>query len=116
MPSIQDEIYKSFAAVAGAQASSGGGVANLVGDLVAEFSKTQPGGTAQAQRRTQAPAVAGKSVAGTVESIATTVLKSGFGMAPLVSEVLGLFGGGGAPAPAPLVKYAMPPAIHFEAA
>src|SRR5471030_2733876 len=37
-------------------------------------------------------------------------------MVPLVSELLGLFGGGGSPAPAPLVKYAMPAAINFEAA
>jgi hypothetical protein len=45
------------------------------------------------------------------------VFKSGLGMAPLVSGLLSLFGGGGgAPTPAPLVKYAMPERIDFEGA
>jgi len=105
----QDELYKAFAAVSGQQSSNLGGMANSLADMVAQIGKIQTNQTA-------APAAAGKSTASTIESIAGTVLKSGFGMVPLVSELLGLFGGGGSTAPAPLVKYAMPAAINFEAA
>jgi hypothetical protein len=105
----QDELYKAFAAVSGQQSSNLGGMANSLADMVAQIGKIQT-------NQTDAPAAAGKSTASTIESIAGTVLKSGFGMLPLVSELLGLFGGGGSTAPAPLVKYAMPAAINFEAA
>jgi hypothetical protein len=105
----QDELNKAFAAVSGQQSSNLEGMANSLADMVAQIGKTQTSQTA-------APANAGPSTASTIESIAGTVLKSGFGMVPLVSELLGLFGGGGSPAPAPLVKYAMPAAINFEAA
>lgn len=106
---IQDELSKAFAAVSGQQSSSLGGMANSLADIVTRIGATQ---TTQAT----APAAAGESTVSRVESIASTVLKSGFGMVPLVSELLGLFGGGGSPAPAPLVKYAMPASINFEAA
>jgi hypothetical protein len=105
----QDELSKAFAAVSGQPSSNLDGMANSLADIVTQI-------TAQTQTQKSAPAAAGKSTASTVESIAGTVLKSGFGMVPLVSELLGLFGGGGSTAPAPLVKYAMPAAINFEAA
>jgi hypothetical protein len=105
----QDELSKAFAAASGQQASSLDGMANSLADIVTRIGTTQTSPAA-------APAASGESTASTVESIASTVLKSGFGMVPLVSELLGLFGGGASPAPAPLVKYAMPAAINFEAA
>jgi len=52
----------------------------------------------------------------TLSSVASTVLKSGFGLAPLVSGLIGLFGGGDTTAPAPLVKYALPAAVDFQTA
>jgi hypothetical protein len=56
-------------------------------------------------------------VGSTIESIASTVLTSGLGVVPLVTELLGLFGGGGgSPAPPQLVKYAMPAKLDFAAA
>lgn len=53
---------------------------------------------------------------GAGDSIVSTVLKTGLGAAPLVRLVAGLFGGGGAEAPPPLVKYAWPTAINRERA
>jgi hypothetical protein len=52
----------------------------------------------------------------TVGSVASTVLKSGFGLAPLIGGLVSLFSGGDAETPAPLVKYALPQAIDFQAA
>lgn len=56
----------------------------------------------------------GGSIGHTIETVASTVLKSGLGMVPLIGGLLGLFGGGGSPAPPPLTKYAMPSSIAFE--
>ncbi len=52
----------------------------------------------------------------TVETILSTVFKSGFGLIPLVGGLLGLFGGGGSETTMPLVKYALPPTLEFQAA
>lgn len=54
----------------------------------------------------------GNSVVSTVSKIFT----SGLGLVPLVSGLLGLFGGGGAPEPPPLVKYTMPERLYFQGA
>ena len=55
------------------------------------------------------------SVAGAIGNSALKLFTSGLGLMPLVSGLAGLFGGGDEPAPAPLVKYAMPRPIHIAA-
>jgi hypothetical protein len=102
----QDELYKTFVAVSGKQASNLDEIANSLAGVAAVINKTPADGGG----------VGGGSVGGTIESIASTVLKSGFGMVPLVGELLGLFGGGGSPPPPALVKYAMPAKLAFEGA
>jgi hypothetical protein len=52
----------------------------------------------------------------TAGAVAATVLKSGFGLAPLIGGLVNLFSGGEAETPAPLVKYALPTPIDFQAA
>ena len=99
---------------------------------------TEAGGTAEssvattgasATLRSQigtAPTSAGQNVHGgsqtdnpgggsSAGSILTDVFESGFGVAPLVGELLGLFGGG-ATSPAAPVKYEMPASISFMSA
>src|SRR5450432_396283 len=118
----QDELYKTFAAVSGKQAANLDEFANSMAGVVAQINKILPDQTVLAQASKSTPAAAGGgegvggSVGSTVESIASTVLKSGFGVVPLASELLGLFGGGEPAAPPPLVKYAMPAKVNFEAA
>ncbi len=59
----------------------------------------------------------GSSVASTIGGMAGNVLGGGFGLSPLLSSLLGLFGGGNkSEPPPPLVKYSAPPAIQFESA
>jgi hypothetical protein len=120
----QDELYKTFAAVSGKQASNLDEVANSLAGVVAQINNVQPVQTVQAQAPKDTLAATagtspdtGASVGSTLESIASTVLEGGFGVVPLVSELLGLFGGGGgSAAAAPLVKYTMPEKADFEAA
>ena len=75
-------------------------------------------GSNQAQAASSSTSAAGTSNSGgiTAESIVSTVLESGLGMMPLVVGLLGLFEGGGTPAPATLEKYAMPERQYFEGA
>jgi len=61
------------------------------------------------------PAVTGHS-SGSSGGVLSTVVKSAFGLAPLVSGLIKLFGGGSAPEPPPLIRYTAPPSLRFDAA
>jgi hypothetical protein len=94
----QDTLSKIFAALSGTSLGFvSGGLIGTVADAVSP-------GTPAKQDTTSAG------------SIALDVVKSGLGLVPLATMLLGLFGGGDDTAPAPLVKYAMPPRVNFDAA
>jgi len=57
----------------------------------------------------------GSGVADTFLSVASKVFESGLGIVPLVSGLMGLFGGGQS-TPPPLVRYAMPEHLYFTGA
>jgi hypothetical protein len=57
----------------------------------------------------------GKSTASTVESVVSTVFGSGLGLIPLISSLVGLFGGGSS-APSPLTRYAPPASLNLSLA
>jgi hypothetical protein len=61
-------------------------------------------------------ATTNNSGGGGASSIVSTVLESALGVVPLVSGLLGLFGGGDSSTPPPLLKYSLPPSIAFDAA
>ena len=113
---VQDEIYKTFLEVSGQQASALSGMSTLA-DVLAQVQELQAARPAPNVRTTATATSAsqGSSVEDTLSSVASTVLKSGFGLAPLVGGLFQLFGGGDAPTPAPLVKYALPASINFQA-
>lgn len=55
-------------------------------------------------------------IGSTLENVALDVLKSGFGVVPIIGSLLGLFGGGDSdPAPT-LTKYQMPASVDYQAA
>jgi hypothetical protein len=95
--STQDRLYNLFASIFGGQGFDLSSMIQTLSGTGGSAAGTQAGG-------------------GGAGSIATTVLKSAFGVIPLVSGLLGLFGGGDSPAPPPLVKYSLPAPIAFEAA
>jgi hypothetical protein len=63
-----------------------------------------------------AQAASSEGIGSVVESVVSTVLKNGFGMLPLISGLLGLFGGASTPDPPALLKYAMPSSLTFQGA
>ncbi len=99
----QETLFRIFAALSGAATGPAGGGA------IASAIDAATGAGASATTKSQ-------GAGSTVESIAMDVLKSGFGMVPLVTTLFGLFGGGGAETPPPLVKYALPEPVSFQAA
>jgi hypothetical protein len=120
----QDKLYETFVAASGQLDSNPGGalasgeeIAASLSDTVNQLGELQGGSEAQAASGSSGTSSASttSSDGSTAESIATTVLESGLGMVPLIVGLLGLFGGGGTPAPT-LEKYAMPERQYFEGA
>ncbi|MCU1235009.1 MAG: hypothetical protein JWP63_2976 [Candidatus Solibacter sp.] len=127
---IQDELYKTFLQLQGQQATALSGVSVTLGDVLAQVQDLRSATPAPNVKKTttssssssssgsagSASTSQGSSLGDTLTGVASTVFKSGFGLAPLVTELFGLFGGGGSAAPPPLVKYAMPASVAFQAA
>ena len=94
----QETLSRIFAALSGNSLGAvGGGLIGAAADAVS-------------------PNPAAKQNTSSAGTIALDVVKSGLGVVPLATMLLGLFGGGDDPAPPPLVKYAMPAQVRFEAA
>ena len=111
----QDELLNAFLAVSGDQSRS------LDDTMQALTSYGATGGTAAANsggQNVEGGPITQTSSGGagsTVESVATSVLASGFGIAPLIGGLLGLFGGG-SPSASPPLQYQMPAPISFVSA
>jgi hypothetical protein len=71
--------------------------------------------TTAIQQNAAAQGSTGGSTASTVGSVASAVFGSGLGLIPLVSSLVGLFGGG-SEAPPTLTKYAAPAALNLSLA
>jgi hypothetical protein len=54
------------------------------------------------------------STIGTVGNIASQILGDGLGLVPLISGLVGLFGGGGVSTPPPLVTYTAPDSLSLD--
>ena len=100
-------------------------VQGFVNQMSLETSQTtEPAGsdsratTSKSQAQTpQADSTASSGFATKVENTATNLGNARFAAMPLISTLIGLFGGGSKPeTPEPLVKYAMPRSLHLVAA
>jgi hypothetical protein len=115
----EDEIYQNFLEVSQQNAAAEGqSLASLIlqAEQVRQDMAQQTAGASNTVRRSsgsQSGSDDGESVFSTV----LDVFKGGFGVSPLVQGIASLFGSGDdSPAATPLVKYALPPAINFQAA
>ena len=111
-------MYRRFLEVAGQQAYQNADTRALLADVIAQFQEVTnrlPGATQAVQGPVAKTAATGTG-SSTAGAVASTVLKSGFGLAPLVEGLVSLFKGSEPEAPPALVKYAMPTSIQFQAA
>ena len=115
----QEELYQSFLTVAGQQTSALGDATAMLADVIAQAREQQSSNPApipaanQTQTGTQTGSSGSGSTSGTVEK---TMLEAEAGLPLLIAGLVSAFGGGGSSTPPPLVKYAMPAAVDFQAA
>ena len=126
----QETILTIFRDVSGGNTSSGSTQTSALSDLTSQLVETSrqiaESGGAQAEAiGANTKAVESAQKTGSTEptsggvsagAILSTVFKSGLGLIPLVSGLLGLFGGGSDPEPPPLVRYALPQSLNVTAA
>ena len=114
----QEELYQSFLTVAGQQTSALGDATAMLADVIAQAREQQSSNPApipaanQTQTGTQTGSSGSGSTSGTVEK---TMLEAEAGLPLLIAGLVSAFGGGGSSTPPPLVKYAMPAAVDFQA-
>jgi hypothetical protein len=68
----------------------------------------------QAVIQNSASQTGGRSAGSTIGSIASSVFGSGLGLAPLVSSLVNLFGGGRSEPPPSLLRYVAPPSLQLD--
>jgi len=110
----QDELYQTFLSVSGQQTTALGDTTTTLADVVAQVGEMLSAIPAPVTPPAQSSSGATSGSGSTLGSVASTVLESGLGLVPLVSGLVSLFSGGSS-TPAPLVKYAKPPAASFQA-
>jgi hypothetical protein len=118
----QEELYQNFLAVAGQQTSALGNATALLADVIAQVGEQQSSNPApipaanQTQAGTQTGTQTGSNSGGsTAGTVATTMMEAQLGLPILIAGLIKAFGGGGSSTPPPLVKYAMPAAVDFQA-
>jgi hypothetical protein len=114
----QDEVYQTFLSVSGQQTAALGDTTAMLAGVIAQVDELRgsiPAPVAATKAQTTTATTSSDS-GSTLGSVAKTVIESGFGLAPLISGLVSLFSGGSPAAPAPLVKYALPAAVDFQAA
>ena len=122
----QEEIYRSFLEASQQHTADLAETRQSLADLILQADATrqdiaqQTARTASSTASSSGSARGGVSRAGDTDgSVLDTVFdafQSGLIVSPLVRGIMSLFGGDDPPAPAPLVKYALPPQINFQAA
>jgi len=114
---LQNLTASLEAAKAGSTNPPGSGAIPLVTQAAnAGATPPVPAVTASSTGPSISPARSSSGVGSTVLSIASKVFESGLGLVPLISGLLGLFGGGGPSTPSPLEKYVMPERLYFTGA
>ena len=66
-------------------------------------------------QNTSAHGTGGSSVANTVSGIASDLLGGGFGLSPIVTGLMSLFGGGGSEVSTPVTPFKLPTPVQYEA-
>jgi hypothetical protein len=116
MPTATKQTPTISAQESAQQATAIGDASAMLANVIAQLGDVRNSAPTQVATNKTPTTTTSQGDGITVGSVASTVLKSGLGLAPLIGGLVSLFGGGGEETPAPLVKYALPPAIDFQAA
>jgi hypothetical protein len=116
---VSEQQSSNPAPVAAQQTLAVGDTTALLADVIGQAREQQSSKPApipaanQTQTGTQTGSSSSGSTSGTVEK---TMLEAEAGLPLLIAGLVSAFGGGGSSTPPPLVKYAMPAAVDFQAA
>jgi len=110
----QDELLQTFLTISGRQSTAFGEASAMLADVIGQFREAQNSAAVPASSKAAVAAQTQTTSSG--GSLATTILKSGFGLAPLITSIAHWFGGGQAQAPAPLLQYVAPAPLQFDLA
>ena len=116
---VSEQQSSNPAPVAAQQTLAVGDTTALLADVIGQAREQQSSNPApipaanQTQTGTQTGSSSSGSTSGTVEK---TMLEAEAGLPLLIAGLVSAFGGGGSSTPPPLVKYAMPAAVDFQAA
>jgi len=112
----QDEIYQSFLNASQQQAEELAQERESLSNLIVQADQVHQDMAQQYVKSTAGASGSSDSGGDSVLSTVLDVFKSGLGLSPVVQGIMSLFGGGESSAPPPLSKYALPPAVNFQAA
>lgn len=111
----QDELLNAFLAISGDQSQSPDNTLDRLTGYSAAGGSAAANSGGQDVEGGPKTETSSSGAGSTAESVATSVLESGFGIVPLIGGLLGLFGGGGSQSTPP-VRYQMPAPISFTSA
>lgn len=116
----EDQLYRIFLAISEEPRPQQQNTSAMLEDVIAQLDEVRssiPTPAPANKTQTTTAAKSQDSSSSVIGTVASSILKSGFGVAPLIGGLVSLFGGGGdVEQPAPLVKYALPRSIDFQAA
>jgi hypothetical protein len=112
MPSDTESMRE---VLAGATAGSLG-LSEEIAQLAAQLRQLQADSQAAvASEQANSRATPGGPSSGAAGSTLLDIVGGGLGLSPLISGIASLFGGSGdSPVPAPLIRFALPPAVHAD--
>src|SRR5260370_2729994 len=105
----QDELDQTFLAVSGQQTSALGDATAMLANVIAqvdELRNSNPAPGAATKTRTTTTSTSNDS-GSTLGSLASSVLQSGFGLAPLISRLVSLYAGRHTATPPPSPQNAL---------
>jgi hypothetical protein len=107
-----NELYRLFLEASGAQLADLTETRFTLQEVIADLGVVQQ---ATVQKNKVVTSQTAQGTSGASENPLLTVMKDGLGMAPLIGGLISLFSGG-AEEPTPLMKYALPATVNFQAA
>jgi hypothetical protein len=114
---IQRDLYESFLAIAGQQSAMMTQMNASLVDVIAQAHDLLTGNPAPQTKTVRSTSSSSTDSSGSSGGgVVSTIVEGMLGLPALIGGLFGLLGGDNSSTPAPLVKFAMPAAMTFQAA